>query len=74
MLVTQEDPGNASTSLSYHASTPSFVASVVGRSASAAPSVGLEGVAKRVADYSMDNKGSVCGLCRLVWSLGPTTP
>ena len=74
MLVTREDPGNASTSLSNPASTPSSAASVVGGATSAAPSAALGGVAKRVADYSVDNMGAVCGVRGVVWSLGPTFP
>ena len=73
MLVTREDPGNASTSLSNLASTPSFATSIMGRSSSFAPSPGLEGVAERIADYSVHNKGAVCGVRGVVWSLGSTT-
>ena len=74
VLVIQEDPRNASTSLSNPASTPSSATSVMGRAASAAPSVALGGVAERVADYSVDNMGAVCGVRGVVWSLGPTLP
>ena len=72
--MTREDPGNASTSLSNPTSTPSFAASVVGRSASTAPSTSLRGVVEHVSDYSVDNKGAVCGVHGVVWSLGPTFP
>ena len=69
MLVTREYPGNASTSLSNPAFTPSSASSVVGGAALAAPSVTLEGV----ADYSVDNMGAICGVRGVVWSLGPTS-
>ena len=74
MLVTREDPGNASTSLSNPASTSSFAASVVGGATSVAPSVALGGVAEHVTYCSVDNMGEVCGVCGVVWSLGPTLP
>ena len=75
--MTQEDLGNvasASALVSNPTSTPSSVTSVVGWSASAAPSTGLGGVTKRVADCSVEQKGGVCGVRGVVWSLGPTTP
>ena len=46
----------------------------MGWSASTAPSAGLEGVTKHVADYLVDNNGVVCGVHGVVWSLGPTMP
>ena len=77
MPVTWEDSGNvASTSalVSNPSSTPSSTTSVVGWSASTTPSAGLEGVAERVADYSMEKKGAIYGVHGVVWSLGPTMP
>ena len=74
MLVTRENPRNASTSLSNPTSTPSFASSVVGGEASVAPSAALGGVAERVAYCSVDNMGVVCGVRGVVWSLGPTLP
>ena len=74
VLVIQEDPRNASTSLSNPASTPSSAASVVGGATSAAPSAALRSVVEHVSNYSVDNMGAVCGVCGVVWSLGPTLP
>ena len=74
MLVTREDPRNASTSLSSPASTPSSTTSIVGGETSAAPSAALDGVAEHVANCSVDNMGAVCGVRGVVWSLGPTFP
>ena len=77
MLVTREDPRNvasASAFVSNPASTPSFATSVVGRSTSTAPSVGLGGVTERVADCSVHNKGEICGVRGVVWSLGLKLP
>ena len=68
VLVTREDPGNDSTSLSSPASTPSSAASIVGGATSTAPSASLDGVAERVADSSVDNMGAVCGVRGVVWS------
>ena len=58
--MTWEDPRNVALALalvSNPASTPSFGASVVGRSALAAPFIGLEGIAECVSDCSMEKKG-----------------
>ena len=74
VLVTREDPGNASTSLSNLASTPSSAAFVVGGAASNAPSIALGGVTECVANCSVDNMGVVCGVRGVVWSLGTTFP
>ena len=59
MLVTGEDPRNvASTSalVSNPTSTPSYVASAMGRSASAAPSTGLGDVIENIADWSVEKR------------------
>ena len=59
MIVTREDLGNTS--------TPSSATTFVGGAASATPSATLGGVRERVADYSVDNMGVVCGVCGAVW-------
>ena len=74
MLVTREDPGNASTSLSNPTSTPSYATSIVGGETLVAPSTALGSATKHVSNCSVENMGAVCGVRGVVWSLGTTLP
>ena len=77
MLVTREDSENVTSTsalVSNPASTPYSAGFVVGRLASDAPSTSFGGVIEHVADFLVDKKGAVCGVCGVVWSLGPTPP